>query len=97
MDVKSEFIHGKIKEDIYMKQHNGFIQDPSLVCKLNKSLYGLKQAPRAWYAKMDNSLLSLGFERCKYDPNVYLQNFGDLFQVTVLYFDYLWITCSCTK
>ena len=47
MDVKSAFHHGDLKEDIYMKQPEGFINDTSLVCKLRKSLYGLIQAPRA--------------------------------------------------
>ena len=49
MDVKSSFFHGDLKEEIYMKQPKGYIEYPSLVCKLRKSLYGLKQAPRAWY------------------------------------------------
>ena len=48
MDVKSAFLHGDLEEEIYMKQPEGFIDDPSLVCRLRKSLYGLKQAPRAW-------------------------------------------------
>ena len=56
-----------------MKQPKVLQEDPSLVCRLNKSLYGLKQDPRAWYAKMDNFLLSLGFEICKSNPNVYLK------------------------
>ena len=72
MDVKSDFIHGEIIEDIYMQHPEFFIHDPSLVCRLKKSLYGLKQAPRVWYAKMYNFVLSLGSERCKYYPNVYL-------------------------
>ena len=65
MDVKSEFIHGEIQEEIYMHKNEGFQEDHSFVCRLKKSLYGLKQAPRAWYAKMDNFLISLGFERWK--------------------------------
>ena len=73
MDVKSAFLHGEIQEEIYMQQPKGFQEDPSLVCRLKKSLYGLKQAPRAWYAKMDAFLLSIGFTRCKSDPNVYFQ------------------------
>ena len=80
-----------------MQHIEGFINYPSLVCRLNKSLYGLKQAPRAWYAKMDNFMLSLGFERCKYDHNVYLQHVGDLLQVIVLYVDDIYITGNCTK
>ena len=77
-----------------MQKHAGFIGDPSLVRRLKKYLYGLKQAPRAWYAKMDNFMLSLGFERCKYDPNVYLRNFGDLFQFILMYIDEIFITGS---
>ena len=72
MDVKSDFIHGDLHEEIYMKQIEGFIHDPSLFFNLKKSLYGLKQAPRARYTKMDNFLLSQGFERCKNHHNVHL-------------------------
>ena len=42
-DVKSAFMHGYIHEEIYMKQHEGYITDPSLVFNLKKSLYGLKR------------------------------------------------------
>ena len=58
MDVKISFLHDDLEVDIYMKQPEGFIDDPSLVCRLRKSLYGLKQAPRAWYSKMDAFLIS---------------------------------------
>ena len=97
MDVKSAFIYGEIKEDIYMQKPECFIEDPSLVFKLNNSLYGLQQSPRSWYAKTNNFLLSLGFERCKYDPNVYIQNVGDLLWVILLYVYYIFITGSCNK
>ena len=86
MDVKSDFFHGELHEDIYMHHIEGVIHDPSLVCRLRKSLYGLKQALRAWYAKMDNFLLSLGFVRCKSDPNFYFNKIGDVLHVIVLYF-----------
>ena len=73
MNVKSALLHSEIYEYIYMQKLEGFQDDPSLVFRLNKSLYGLKQASMAWYAKMDSFLLSIGFIRCKIDPNVYLQ------------------------
>ena len=51
MNVKSTFLHGNLKEEIYMEQPPGYVQNDSrLVCRLKKYLYGLKQAPRAWYA-----------------------------------------------
>ena len=95
--VKSDFIHGDIHEEIYIQYPEGFIHYPSLVFRLKKSLYGLKQTPRAWYAKMVTFPLLLGFEICKYDPNVYLQNVGDLLEVIVLYVDEIFITSICTK
>ncbi|GJS21528.1 retrovirus-related pol polyprotein from transposon TNT 1-94 [Tanacetum coccineum] len=49
MDVKTAFLHGTLKEDVYVCQPEGFINvdHPSHVYKLKKALYGLKQAPRA--------------------------------------------------
>ena len=75
-----------------MKNPEGYTSDPSLVCKLQKSLYGLKQAPRSWYAKMDAFLLSQNFQRCKSDPNVYLQQYDGNILIIVLYIDDLLIT-----
>ncbi|GJS95491.1 retrovirus-related pol polyprotein from transposon TNT 1-94 [Tanacetum coccineum] len=60
MDVKTAFLNGELKEEVYVLQPEGFVdQDkPSHVYKLKKALYGLKQAPCAWY-DMLSSFLSL--------------------------------------
>ena len=71
MDVKSAFLYGDLHGEIHMEQPPGFVQDSSLVCRLQRSLYGLKQAPRSWYEKMDSFLISYGFDRCHSDPTVY--------------------------
>nr|GFA78810.1 hypothetical protein [Tanacetum cinerariifolium] len=59
MDVKTAFLHGSLKKDVYVCQPEGFIDadHPSHVYKLTKALYGLKQAPRAWYDKFSTFLL----------------------------------------
>ena len=46
MDVKTTFLNGHIKEELYMVQHEGFVdpKDANKVCKLQRSIYGLKQA-----------------------------------------------------
>jgi hypothetical protein len=51
MDVKSSYLNGDIKEEVYMEQLEGFqlSDNPDFVCKIKKSLYGLKQDPHAWY------------------------------------------------
>ena len=63
MDVVTAFLNGKLTEEIYMRQPDGFIESGSedLVCKLNRSLYGLKQSPRCWNLVLDEFLRSLGF------------------------------------
>nr|GEU63359.1 retrovirus-related Pol polyprotein from transposon TNT 1-94 [Tanacetum cinerariifolium] len=55
MDVKTAFLHGSLKDDVYVCQPEGFIDDdhPSHVYKLKKALYGLKQASR----RFDNDIL----------------------------------------
>ncbi|GJV49872.1 retrovirus-related pol polyprotein from transposon TNT 1-94 [Tanacetum coccineum] len=59
MDVKTTFLHGLLKEDVYVCQPEGFIDadHPSHVYKLKKALYGLKQAPMAWYEELSRFLL----------------------------------------
>jgi hypothetical protein len=58
MDVKSYFLNGDLKEEVYMEQPEGFqlSDNPNFVCKLKKDLYGFKQAPRACYYKLDKYL-----------------------------------------
>nr|GEW92192.1 retrovirus-related Pol polyprotein from transposon TNT 1-94 [Tanacetum cinerariifolium] len=51
MDVKMDFLNGELKEEVYVSQPEGFVDqdNPSHVYMLKKALYSLKHAPRAWY------------------------------------------------
>jgi len=75
LDVKSAFLNGELKEEIYLVQPPGFVKkgQEHLVCKLNKALYGLKQAPRSWYEKIDSFFIQHGFRRSLNDPNLYIK------------------------
>jgi len=89
MDVKTTFLHRDLEEEIYMKQHEGFVVKgkKELVWKLKKSLYGLKQSPRMWYQKFDTFIQGLGFTRSKADHCVYFNLIVDHVIYLVLYVD----------
>jgi hypothetical protein len=89
MDVNKTFLHGYLKEGIYIKKLEGFVLkgNKELVCKLNKSLYGLKQSPRMWYQNFDTYILELGFVRKRVDHCVYSKQVGNHFIYVVLYVD----------
>ncbi|GJW89408.1 retrovirus-related pol polyprotein from transposon TNT 1-94 [Tanacetum coccineum] len=67
MDVKTAFLNGPLKEEVYVAQPEGFVDPdhPEKVYLLRKALYGLKQAPRAWYDELSNFLMSKGFTKVK--------------------------------
>eukprot|EP00253_Pinus_taeda_P003735 PITA_03735 len=93
MDVKTAFLHCSIKEEVYVEQLEGFeIHNwESRVCRLKKALYGLKQAPRAWYERIDNYLMKLGFTRSEADLNFYFKVEDDKPLILVLYVDDLFL------
>nr|GEX17906.1 retrovirus-related Pol polyprotein from transposon TNT 1-94 [Tanacetum cinerariifolium] len=77
MDVKTAFMHGTLKEDVYVCQPEGFIDDdhPIHVYKLKKAPYGLKQAPLAWYDKLSAFLLQNHFFKGTIDPALFIRRF----------------------
>jgi hypothetical protein len=75
MDVKSSFLNGKLEEEVYIKQPEGFqlSENTNYVCKLKKALYGLKQVPRAWYSRLDKYLQQAGFRKGSAESNLYIK------------------------
>nr|GEY46480.1 retrovirus-related Pol polyprotein from transposon TNT 1-94 [Tanacetum cinerariifolium] len=65
MDVKTAFLNGQLKEEVFVSQPDGFVDPdfPNHVYRLKKALYGLKQAPRAWYDKFSSFLTEHHFTK----------------------------------
>ena len=76
MDVKSAFLNGYLKQEVYVAQPKGFEDPhhPDHVYKLKKALYGLKQAPRAWYERLATYLLTKGYRRGGEDKTLFIRN-----------------------
>ena len=89
MDVNTTFLNGNIKEEVYMKQLEGFSSSEGehLVCKLNKSLYGLKQVSRQWYFKFHEVITSFNFEGNIMDQCIYQKVNGSKICFLMLYVD----------
>nr|GEZ03236.1 retrovirus-related Pol polyprotein from transposon TNT 1-94 [Tanacetum cinerariifolium] len=76
MDVKTAFLNGELKEDVYVSQPEGFVDldRPNHVYRLKKALYGLKQAPRAWYDTLLRFFMANGFSKGVVDPTLFIRN-----------------------
>ena len=97
--VKSDFLNGKIEEEVHVAQPPGFEypKHHDMVYKLNKALYGLKQAPRAWYDTLKDFLKSKGFKPGSLDPTLFKKTYdGELF-VCQIYVDDIIFGCTNQK
>ena len=91
MDVKSVFLNGKLKEEIFMEQLKGFIVagQEAQVCCLKKVIYGLKQASHMWNLQFHGVLIGLDFMWTFADVGVYVchKHEGDGVMIIILYVD----------
>nr|GFA09740.1 hypothetical protein [Tanacetum cinerariifolium]GFA09752.1 hypothetical protein [Tanacetum cinerariifolium] len=78
MDVKTAFLNGELKEEVYVSQPESFVDPdhPTYVYRLKKALYGLKQAPRAWYDTLSRFLLDNNFSKGVVDPTLFTHKTG---------------------
>ena len=99
MDVKSVFLNGELKEEVYVRQPLGFVTTghEGKVLKLQKALYGLRQAPHAWNTKLDGSLRNLGFKLCASEHDMYTQGSTKSRVVVGVYVDDLIITARTQR
>ncbi|KAK8696525.1 hypothetical protein V6N13_001659 [Hibiscus sabdariffa] len=80
MDVKTAFLNGKLEEDVYMTQPEGFValENARKICKLQRSIYGLKQASRRWNLRFKDAIKEFGFIRNEDEPCVYKNVSGSI-------------------
>lgn len=72
-DVKTAFLNGRLSEEIYMMQPDGYEDGTNRVCRLKRSIYGLKQAPRCWNKKFVNVLEKFELQQSKCDSCVFMK------------------------
>ena len=94
LDVSNAFLHGVLKETVYMEQPPGYVDSklPTHVCKLQKALYGLKQAPRAWFERFTSNLHTIGFTPSLADPSLFMYRKEDTVLFLLLYVDDIIVT-----
>ncbi|GJU12608.1 retrovirus-related pol polyprotein from transposon TNT 1-94 [Tanacetum coccineum] len=89
MDIKTTFLNGELKEEVYVSQLEGFVDPdhPTHVYCLKKALYGLKQIPRAWYDTLSRFLLDNNFFKGAVDPTLFTQKTGKHILLVQIYVD----------
>ncbi|GKE16143.1 retrovirus-related pol polyprotein from transposon TNT 1-94 [Tanacetum coccineum] len=89
MDVKTTFLYGILREEVYVSQPDGFVdqENPNHGYKLKKALYSLKQAPCAWYDLLSTFLLSQKFSKGTIDPTLFIWVEGKDILLVQIYVD----------
>lgn len=99
LDVKSAFLNGWLNEEIFVEQPEGYEVKGQVhkVYLLRKALYGLKQAPRAWYNRINEYLMSLGYARSANEHTLYVRRKENECTIISLYVDDLLIMGSSSN
>ncbi|KAJ2913904.1 hypothetical protein MD484_g6523, partial [Candolleomyces efflorescens] len=86
-DIVGAYLHGRLKETIYMKQPPGYNDGTGRVCILKRSLYGLKQAGNVWNHELNDTLVKIDFKRLKSDYCCYVRRKKDGLTIMVVWVD----------
>ena len=89
MDLKSAFLNGFLKEEVYVAQPKGFVDPhfPNHVLYLKKALYGLMQAPRAWYDCLTEYLVFNGSSRGQANRTLFIKKVEGELVIAQVYVD----------
>ena len=94
LDVKNDFLHGNLDEEVYMEvppRYTGSIVT-RIVCKLERALYGLKQSPRAWFGRLSSSMRKYGYRQSNSDHTLFLKYRQSKVTTLIVYVDDMIIT-----
>ncbi|GJW56311.1 uncharacterized mitochondrial protein-like protein [Tanacetum coccineum] len=103
MDVNTAFLNGKLKEEVYVSQPEGFVDqdNPLHVYKIKKTLYGLKQAPRACDSvdtpMVEKNKLDEDLQGTPVDATLYRGMIGYLMYLTSSRPDLIYAVCLCAR
>jgi hypothetical protein len=94
MDIKGAYLNGILKENLHMKQPEGFKDNMDRVCLLIKTIYGLKQAGHEWNKQLDEKLRQHRYKCLKLDPCIYVRWEGDCITIITVWVDNLMLFAS---
>nr|GEX34676.1 hypothetical protein [Tanacetum cinerariifolium] len=99
MDVKTAFLNGNLREEVYVSQPDGFVDqdNPNHVYKLKKALYGLKKAPRTWYDMLSSFLIPQDFSKGSMDLTLFIRKNGNDLLLVQIYVDDIIFAASTLK
>lgn len=98
LDVETAYLHGDLKEEVYMEIPKGCDLNKENYCyQLKKSLYGLKQSGRVWNMKLDEELKKMKFKQLETDKCVYMRTIENEFALLGVYVDDLILATTSTK
>ena len=94
LDIRNAFLHGSLKETIYIEQPPDFRDPvhPTYVCKLHKSLFSLKHAPRAWFECLSQVLIEIGFKSSKAGSSLFTFHKNSVIILILIYIDDVIVT-----
>jgi hypothetical protein len=87
MDVKSAYLNGELKEEIYMEPPPGFDTPEGMVFRLVKAVYGTKQGGRVWYEDIRATLEAMGYHHTEADHAVFIRTIDGIPSILALYVD----------
>lgn len=99
LDITTAFLNGFLDETVYMQFPANFVckDKKNKVLKLKRAIYGLKQSARAWYKRVDDCLLKLGYRNSVYEPCLYVKQSGNEKTYIGLFVDDFFVFSNCTK